>query len=208
MGDSKKNEENKLAIGQLCKPPPNQFRERDTSRLRELFYKGYDPSSFSSFLIDGVDETRLPAGWSFIGEGTHFQSFRVNKCGPTPLVLSVANEQFCAGLASNHSAWAKAMSLLRTLNLPLVPPFEVLHNDAYDAKIAYVTPFGGQHENKASSHWQPLASQVEYLTDGLRKCGLGLDDVAQIRCLDGIPFIIDWSDLIWLHQAQKGSFPR
>ena len=143
--------------------------------------------------------TRQRAKVTLIGEGCHFKSFRVNSHGPVALVLSIATSGFKDGLVSGYNKWALAMARLKPLRLPLVPPFEILrHEDADHTKIALVTPYGGEKEVMASAHWQPLAGHIDSLNDGLKDHELSLDDVAQIRCLEGMPFVIDWSDLMTL----------
>ena len=197
MGDSKKSAENDLLPAGRRGWQPHISCTRDISRLRGLFYQSYDPSLFLSFLADNIVLTRLATGWSFIGEGYHFQSFRVHRGGPIPLVISLATSGFAQGLISGHNGWCEAMAHLKTRNLPLIPPFEILrHTTSEGEKIAYITPYGGQKEEMASPHWQPLRGHIELLTDGLLHGGLRLRDIAQIRCLEGIPFIIDWSDLV------------
>ena len=195
MVDSKKNLETK----QCADCQSNEARRDDRLSLRKGFYQAYDPSMLQNLLMDHTRLTGLSARGKCIGQGTHFQSFQIDGRGPLSLVLSVATSEFAGGLVSGHQTWYQAMTRLKSLDLPLVPPFEILRHERADhATLGFVTPFGRQKQEKASSHWQPLDGLINGLHAELHKNQLCLQDVVQIRCAEGIPFVIDWSDLIFI----------
>lgn len=154
--------------------------------IKTKFQKSFDPSRVIHFV-----KSRNSAHVEPIGEGTHFRSYRM-RCGEDGIVVSLAKPTFRDGLRASQEEWRRRMYVVKGLSAPLIPPLEALW---VEDQLALIMPYLPQAEEAALPHWQPLTEHIETLKQRLRQQGLYLADVIQIRCLNGVPFIMDWSDL-------------
>lgn len=154
--------------------------------IKTKFQKSFDPSLVIHFV-----KSRNNAHVEPIGEGTHFCSYRM-RGGDDGIVVSLAKATFREGLRASQEEWRRRMYVVKGLSAPLIPPLEALW--VHD-QLALVMPYLPQTEAAASPHWLPLNNPIKTLKQSLRQQGLYLADVVQIRCISGVPFVMDWSDL-------------
>lgn len=162
--------------------------------IKTKFQKTFDPSLVIHF-VKSRNETHV----ELIGEGTHFRSYRM-RGGEDGVVVSLAKANFRDGLRASQEEWRRRLYVVKGLNAPLIPPLETLW--VHD-QLAVVMPYMPQKEDSASPAWLPLKNHTTTLQQKLRQQGFFLADVLQIRCLDGVPFVIDWSDLDLLPQESS-----
>ncbi len=160
--------------------------------IKTKFQKSFDPSLVIHFV-----KSRIETHVELIGEGSHFRSYRM-RSGEDGVVVSLAKPTFRDGLRASQEEWRRRIYVVKGLNAPLIPPIEALW--VHD-QLAVVMPYMPQAEEAASSAWLPLKNHTQTLQQSLRQQGFFLADVLQIRCLNGVPFLIDWSDLDVLPHA-------
>jgi hypothetical protein len=159
--------------------------------LKPAFYETFDPSVIMSFLqkLAPLSESQRRQIDGFLGEGMHFQSFGLATT-PLELAVSVAKETFTGkgDLAIDH--WRDAVNQARKIEGDtLVPPMEILQHMGL---TALVMPKGRQ----MSKDFCALTDiRLQETSKALGGAGLVLDDYPQLREAQGVPFIIDWSDL-------------
>jgi hypothetical protein len=56
-------------------------------------------------------------------------------------------------------------------------------------------PYGSAALKAAAAHWQPVEALLEEARVWLKGAGYALEDVLQGRSWEGIPFLVDFSDL-------------
>lgn len=187
------------------------LREKDGKRLHQAFYQAFDASAAEQALLYiGEQESlgrRSPLGLDELGEGTHFRAYKLR----SPLgdkgvsvCLKIAKPGFVASKGqAGMERWAdevEGLEVKASKNLiPLIPPMTVLRVRARGSLKQDVwgiaMPFGPSDLKAASAHWQPLDALLKELTRGLKEAGYHLDDILQGRCWEGIPFLVDFSDL-------------
>ncbi len=169
-------------------------KDIDKSRLRSQFYRTYDEGRISDQL-QRLAANHQVGGLSPIGEGMHFRCWREKKTsGGMDLVLKVAKNDFLTEIG-NFKAWVARLTKL-PLRLDLMPPiaFVPLRVGSIET-LGLAMPYGPDESVQCSSWWQPLEEQVQAFKQGLNLNGLILGDIPQIRCWDGIPYIVDISDV-------------
>ncbi len=168
-------------------PTPESLRRSDRDRLKSLFYSEFDASAASRLL--GLSKTDLERKAQYLGSGAHFEAFRVGG-----LVLKRSLPDAAPREAMRLRNLARALALAKSVE-GLMPPFETV---PVDQGIALVMPYGDRPMTEAGAHWLPLADRLPELAKALAAVGLQLDDVAQCRSRDGVPFLVDLSDLVRL----------
>lgn len=169
-------------------------KDIDKRRLREVFFQTYDEGRATD-LLGKLALGRQLTGVSLIGEGMHFRCWREKKTGsPMDLVLKIATQEFLSDVG-NLEVWRSCLAKM-PIGTELMPPMAVLPvKVGLTESIGIVMPFGPDGENKCSTWWLPLGDRLAAFIDNARLNGLVLGDVPQIRCWEGIPVLIDISDL-------------
>jgi hypothetical protein len=172
---------------------------QDMNWLREAFYQSLDRSRLESMLRQG--ESRFASSESVltIGEGTHFRAYLVqpHSSDRQGVVVAIAKPSFLTGSGLNRlSRWRQAMKTVKAQKLELMPPHEIL--TISDQCTALVTPYGESARTGAKSTWLPLEKFEQLTIAKIAQSGLIMRDGLQIRCMQGIPFIHDWSDLDYI----------
>ena len=167
--------------------------------LKSSFYQAYDIAKIINFLgrIAAMSEAERRSLPGFLGEGSHFQSFEVN-ARPIHLAVSVSKATFQRQGDAALRRWTEAMSLAKTLNdAVLVPPMDVInHHDL----TAIVMPLG---QNVSRQGAKAVNSMLHDTARALGQAGLVLDDYPQVREAQGVPFIVDWSDLTFVRSSYR-----
>ncbi|HYX38733.1 MAG TPA: hypothetical protein VE954_36980 [Oligoflexus sp.] len=152
--------------------------------LEQAFYRSLDSSVIRSGLEHGT-ALRL---WEVLGEGRHFQCFKLPGRGELDLAVLLAKPGFLQADSRQRRAWAADLQRLRSLNHPLVPPMEVMEDAQF---FAYVQPCCEAEQNLAGL----IQDALHDLHNSLARIGLELDDYPQLRRCQGHPFVIDFSEL-------------
>jgi hypothetical protein len=169
------------------------------SELKSLFYQAYDIAKISGFLarvaaLPEAERRRLPG---FLGEGSHFQSFEV-LASPIHLAVSISKGSFQKLGDAALRRWNEAMNLAKSLEQAvLVPPMDVLQQHGV---MAIVMPKG---QNVSRQGARAVNSMLHETARALGQVGLVLDDYPQIREAQGVPFIVDWSDLTFVKASYR-----
>jgi hypothetical protein len=177
-----------------------RLRDEDRRRLQQAFAAAFDRSRLESVL---ARSERSQEGLELLGEGTHFVSWRILGSGggagltkAPAVVLKRAKAAWADPGDPKARRWIEAVRQVGRSGLPLVPPLEVVRADGPRGPVlGLAMPFGDQPLASAAAHWLPVDELVAELRRGLAALGLALDDVAQGRCWDGVPFLFDFSDL-------------
>ena len=168
-------------------PTPESLRRSDRDRLKSLFYSEFDASAASRLL--GLSKAELERKAQYLGAGAHFEAFRVGG-----LVLKRSLPDSAPRDAMRLRDLGRALGLAKAVE-GLMPPFETV---PLGQGLALAMPYGDRPASEAGAHWLPLADRLPELAKALAGVGLQLDDVAQCRCRDGVPFLVDLSDLVRL----------
>jgi hypothetical protein len=161
------------------------------SDLKSLFYASFDESRVITLLsrLAPMSESARRSLDQFIGEGSHFQSFEVS-ASPISLVLNVAKDSFTRGGDLTVKRWCEAISRVRNIeDAALVPPMNVIQHGGL---TAIVMPKGQDVGRECA---KLLNQKLIETAKALGHAGLVMDDYPQVRQANGVPFIIDWSDL-------------
>lgn len=156
--------------------------QRDTLKLE--FYQEFDRTLAERW--QGLAEAELGTRGVLLGTGTHFSAWRFGG-----LVYKRALPGTFRKGAFTLRGWREALEKAKAVG-GLMPPFEVL---VQDERVGVVMPFGGDPLALAHPAWHPVATTVKDFEAALARAGLVLDDVVQARCRDGVPFLVDLSDL-------------
>lgn len=172
-----------------------RHEDRDHDALRQDFQRSLDIALLeSAFQMNHATGPKAPSLGQPIGEGFHFQVWKY-PAQPLNLAVAIPKQNFLnedSGL--RKSSWLRAMTELKRVKAPLIPPFEILKSFDNESMLL-ITPFGEGDATTADLHWQPLDVQITATIELLRKRKLFIDDYIQIRCHNGTPFICDLSDL-------------
>jgi hypothetical protein len=152
--------------------------------LQQGFYRSLDDSVIRSGVIHGP-ALRI---WETLGEGRHFQCFKLPGRGGVDMAIKLAKPAFLQDDFGLRSQWAADLKRLQALQHPLIPPMEVIEDKDF---FAYVQPFFEADQDL--SHL--MKGAVLDLQHSLARMGLELDDYPQLRRHQGHPFVIDFSDL-------------
>jgi hypothetical protein len=172
---------------------------RTESELKSLFYQAYDNARISGFLarVAALSETERRNLPGFLGEGSHFQSFEV-AATPIHLAVSIAKGSFHKLGDAALRRWSEAMTLAKSLEQAvLVPPMDILQQHGL---MAIVMPKGQVVSRQGAKAVNTLLHET---AKALGQAGLVLDDYPQIREAEGVPFIVDWSDLTFVRPAYR-----
>lgn len=162
--------------------------------MRESFAAASDEAHLRSLFSEKVCQNN-GKGLDLLGEGSHFRAYRLRGPGGGELVIKRALPHFGGGRQSpGRQAWLRALRTLKPLlgSTPLLAPWVLLEDGD---EIGLVTPFGPEPIAKAAERWLPLDKVRQELGMKLRAAGLEIADQLQLRCLGGVPFVIDLSDL-------------
>ena len=179
---------------------------KDIKKLHEAFYRNFDRSRAESFL-QGFEKglTFNSSDCLLLGSGSFCSAYRVSFSRNSAYyhVLSIAHTHLNESFEAERSLkqWLKRLQTLSKLNkqaIPLIPPVSGILGKQ---TVAWVSPFAEGAQEDAKTHWLPLRRQIEKMQNVLRKNGLIIEDLLQIRTWQGIPFIHDLSDL--LHAPTK-----
>jgi hypothetical protein len=132
---------------------------------------------------------------ALLGSGTHFSTYLIDSSDHRmKLTVKVSHPSFCRETI-DRDKYRRSIAKLRTLHeVSLVPPIETL--DIGEKQIALVMPYAKQSWTEAAQHWQPLRSWIEHSLILFDQLDLVLNDIPQVRCVNGIPMMVDLSDLI------------
>jgi hypothetical protein len=183
-----------LGFGRVQYSEMTVKKDNDKRRLRDKFYLTYDEGRISDQL-NKLAAGQPVGGLSFIGEGMHFQCWREKKAKDgMELVLKVAKNDFLTEIG-NFKAWVAGVNKL-PLGIDLMPPiaFVPLRVGTRET-LGLAMPYGPDEPGQCSSWWQPMEEQLKAFRQGLKLGGLTLGDIPQIRSWEGIPFIVDISDV-------------
>ncbi len=169
-------------------------KDIDKRRLKEAFFRSYDGGRVADLFVKLAAGRQVP-GLSLIGEGMHFRCWREKKAGrDLDLVLKVASPEFLSEIG-NIRAWTDSLAKM-PVDIELMPPIAMVPlKVGMVESIGIAMPFGPDDADRCSDWWQPMTDLVAAFKGGAKLGGLVLGDIPQIRCWDGIPFMIDISDL-------------
>lgn len=169
--------------------------------LKSLFYASLDASAITTLItrlskISEAERRFLPG---FLGEGVHFQSFELAS-HPIPLVVNVGKASFLKRGDASLRRWQQAIRLACSIDEEtLVPPMDIVNAANL---TAIVMPKGQDVAGQAA---KSLDRRLIDTAKALGHLGLVLDDYPQIREIEGVPFIIDWSDLGFMERSTRAS---
>ncbi len=168
------------------------LHNHDSKRLTIEFATAFDAAR-AQHLLDQSD-SHLSGAFPVVGEGTHFKAWRLRSGGNPAfeLVLKRAHSSFLTPDMPRYRHWVDGISRLRLVKSPLIPPYAVITTDKY---CGLVMPYGPDPLVKAAPIWQPIDTHLQNMTSSLSVEGLCLDDTIQCRVWQGIPFLIDFSDI-------------
>jgi hypothetical protein len=172
-------------------PAPTSQAAQDSARLRDAFHQSLDFSVIDSWLKNLLPQKSDAIYAQSYASGSHNLCFHLRRPG-FPMDLAIKIPLSALGQKGAQSVPAKLGALKRVNSPSLVPPIHELKQN--DIAIT-VMPFGTHDAKAAHAHWQPLQPWIDELHKQLAQQALLLDDVVQIRCWQGIPFVIDFSDL-------------
>ncbi len=165
-------------------PSDQNLRKTHREGLKTAFYQEFDRSLVDQW--QGLSEAELGRKGVLLGTGTHFSAWRLGG-----LVYKRALPGTFGKGALTLRGWLAALQKAQGVG-SLMPPYEVL---TQGEAVSLVMPYGGEPLAKAHQAWQPIDATVKAFEADLGRAGLVLDDVVQARCRDGIPFLVDLSDL-------------
>jgi hypothetical protein len=166
---------------------------RSKAALEQAFYRSLD----NSVIRSGLLESPRFRVWEILGEGRHFQCFKLPGRGGMDLAILLAKPAFLEADSRLRRRWADGLKRVRSLQHPLIPPMEVIEDTEF---FAYVQPYC-EAELKPDAK---VTAALHDLQDGLGRLNLELDDYPQLRRCQGHPFVIDFSEL----KARPGSGSR
>lgn len=152
--------------------------------LEQAFYRSLD----SSVIRSGLQQSPRFRVWEILGEGRHFQCFKLPGRGEMDLSILLAKAAFRNADGPARQTWALDLKRLQSLQHPLIPPMEVIEDIDF---FAYVQPFC-EAELKID---KTLSGLLKDLHTSLAALDLELDDYPQLRGCRGHPFVIDFSEL-------------
>jgi len=152
--------------------------------LEQGFYRSLDFSVIRSGLLHGP-ALRI---WEMLGEGRHFQCFKLPGRGGMDMAINLAKPAFLQADSGQRSQWAADLKRLQELQHPLIPPMEVIEDKEF---FAYVQPCCEAEQDLSD----PMKGALLDLQNSLARMGLELDDYPQLRRCQGHPFVIDFSEL-------------
>ena len=192
--------------------PMKEQREKDKilndmTKINEQFYLNFDESMIHNHLhqILNPNERKQSVNGpvSCVGTGYWFRSFlippKLNRHGQPfdGIVINVPARITDNKESSQHyySWWQTMMKLKKcSSTIPLIPPFHLLHHNKL--RGIWTTLYGRlPSRSQPALHWQPLPDQIVRTQSLLAQNGFVIEDMIQIRCWNGIPFIHDLSDL-------------
>ena len=165
-------------------------REQEIQKIKNHFYHEFDFRKAYDLLSKNGHSSK--GSTKLIGEGIHFKSYIFNRESSFPLVISIGKTNFKNNLPSSFEKWRSCLMQLKRIYMPLIPPFEIVSNSD---QIGYVTPYVPDPADTSHSLWLPIKDLCDKLSRQLTRMSLVLDDYWQIKCLRGVPFIIDLSDI-------------
>lgn len=159
--------------------------------LKASFYASFDESRVTTLLsrLAPMSEQSRRSLDNFLGEGSHFQSFELLG-SPINLVVNVAKASFTKAGDVHLKRWCEAIGRAKSIDgETLIPPMAVIRH----AGLVAVAMPKGQDVSRETS--RGINHKLMTTAKALGSAGLVMDDYPQVRQLQGVPFIIDWSDL-------------
>ena len=153
------------------------------------FYRAYD----ESYCCQALEEISLKnySKYDFLGEGTHFKSFRLKEKGGS-LVINLLKEKKEEFFFKEVKKWRAALEKLHKIEVPLIPPYEII---TVEKNLGIVLPFGAEKPTTNYGDNTFLEKRIDETLKLLSKSALELNDQVQIKYFESIPFISDLSDL-------------
>jgi hypothetical protein len=184
-------------------------RRVDWERLEAFFHQALDLSLLEKALLHIGSEAKgdLPRGFTEIGEGADFRAFSLKPGGGGMLkdlflCLKVAKPAFQKRMGqAGMRRWAAGVKDIGSRPVvshrpPLIPPMQPLRISLGMEELwGAVMPYGSRALSDAAPHWQPVEELVREALLWLKKEGYVLDDIVQGRSWEGVPFLVDFSDL-------------
>lgn len=156
----------------------NSRAARDS--VKEAFFLSFDHSRVLNLLFPRFK----PVGEERIGEGTHFEVYLL-KTSPLKLVAKVPKPTFF--FDQDVRAWFRAIETLQNADWALMPPLAFIETGE---EWVMIMPYCPKKALTAEYSDVILAGQ-----NHLDKLGLTIGDLWQIYCCQGVPFVVDLSDL-------------
>jgi hypothetical protein len=169
-------------------------------RLRQNFYNHYDPSFFTGLFrsLSGPrkEEFIKKHPLSLLGEGSHFQAWKVTTGKNGTYVLRIPSRHSSDLLKNTFLPWIKNMKFVSKYKAPLLPPFEIIK---VENQFGLVSPYGELLSEKQNQQLTFLEESKKF-SQFLRSLGLSIQDRLQIafwrdQMGEAIPFVFDLSDL-------------
>lgn len=157
---------------------------KSKAALEQVFYRSLDSSVIRSGLLQSP-RFRI---WEILGEGRHFQCFKLPGRGGMDLAILLAKPAFLEADSRLRRRWKDDLKHVQSLQHPLIPPMEVMEDTEF---FAYVQPFC-EAELKMDAQ---ITAALHDLQNALARLNLQLDDYPQLRRCQGHPFLIDFSEL-------------
>ncbi len=152
--------------------------------LEQAFYRSLD----SSVIRSGLQQSPRFRVWELLGEGRHFQCFKLPGRGDMDLAVLLAKPAFLRADGPARRQWGDDLKRLPSLQHPLLPPMELVADIEF---FAYVQPYCAVDLKLDKM----LSAALMDLQEKLATLDLELDDYPQLRSCQGHPFVIDFSEL-------------
>jgi hypothetical protein len=162
-----------------------KVRAEEREALKTEFYSQFDRSKAELWLE--LSDQEMEGKGRLLGTGSHFRAWAVGGV----VFKRALPDTFGKKGALNLRGWQEALAKAPGVG-ELMPPFELL---VLGEQVGMVMPFGSEPMAMAGKAWFPLADRTLEFERALTQAGLVLDDVPQIRCRAGVPFLVDLSDL-------------
>ena len=151
-------------------------------RMSSEFYSSFD----SSAIIGSYDSAEI------LGEGLNFQFRMPNSRQLRGFAVGKAKAYWKKNKDQRGLIeWKQAVIRLQRNKIALIPPVELI---VQKQQIYLVMPFGNKVEDAETKR---IVEQLRpHTLDGFRSLGVSLDDIWQCRVRGGVPYLIDFSDLL------------
>lgn len=161
-------------------------------KVKHDFYRSFDPSLISSFLLGLLSNAHHRASNAeILGEGNHFRVYKLKLSSEMTVAVSCAKPKFLKHLSSQNLSWVGMMKAVQRIDHVLIPPMELFETDD---QLAYIQPCcKDQNFLITKKYLSTLSASLDHL---LYEHHLRLIDGQQIMAYEGLAFVVDWSDLV------------
>lgn len=163
---------------------------RKTEALAEKFRVMFD-YHLCMQVARQIADGQPPRSSRFVGTGSQFLVYRID-C--QKLALAVKLRRLTPAETAWAKMWMRCLDQLDRATIPHIPP-QKTYWDHENSWLVQFMPFG----EEADGHDQQLTAQVrqamQKMHHALRQSGVFIDDIEQIRWIEGAPYCIDLSDL-------------